>query len=99
MQYVVRVRVFDTIHSDIDKAVRPGIGASLQRMAESGMLRAGGIMPSDRGGVFIFETDDIEKLYDVIGPEIYSIASVEVQPLMPLEHVGALFEKWAQEGR
>jgi hypothetical protein len=99
VQYFVRVQLFDTIHSDLDKAVRPSIGASFQRIAESGMLRMGGIVPSNRGGIFILETDDIEQLYDVIGPEIYSIGSVEVQPLLPLDRVGALFGKWAQEGR
>jgi hypothetical protein len=54
---------------------------------------------SSRGGVFIFDCDDIEKLYDVIGPELYSVAHVEVQPLLPLDRVGALFGKRAQEGR
>lgn len=68
-------------------------------MAESGVLRGGGIVPTNRGGVFIFECDDIERLYDVLGPEIYSIASVEAQPLLPMDRVGALFGRWAQEGR
>lgn len=98
-QYFVRVQMFDSISTEADKAARPTIGAALQRIAQSGMMQAGGVLPSNRGGFFVLEVEELSQLYDLLGPEIYATFNTEVQPVLPLDQVGGLFQKWEQEGR
>lgn len=99
MQFHVTIKVLDTIVMDEDKRLRQVVGPRLQKILASGKVRASGIFASNRGGFFLMEVDSLEELYDLLGPEIYANFKLDVQPILSIEKLGQLFQKWAGEGR
>ncbi len=99
MQLLVTVVVHDTIVLEEDKRLRQLVGPRVQQITGSGKVKASGIFTNNRGGFFLMDVDAIEELYDLLGPEFYANFTVEVQPILPVEKLGELFQKWAAEGR
>ncbi len=100
MQLLVTFTVHDTIVLDEDRRLRNEVvGPRMPQIMGSDKLLASGIFTNDRGGFLLMDIDDIAELYDLLGPEIYANFEVVVQPILPSEKLGELFEKWASEGR
>ncbi len=100
MQVLVTATVLDTITLDEDRRLRNEVvGPRLPQIMDSGKVLASGIFSNKRGGFFLMDVDDIAELYDLLGPEFYANFEVVVQPILPIERVGELFQKWASEGR
>jgi len=99
MLFHVTIEVHDAIVLDADKRLREVLGPQMQHLMESGKVQASGIFGGRRGGFFLVDVDQVEELYELFGPEVYGNFAMEVQPVMPVEKLGELFQKWATEGR
>jgi hypothetical protein len=99
MQFLVTIKVLDTIALDADKRLREVLGPQLQSILESGKVRASGLLANKRGGFFVLDIDAPEELYELLGPEIYGTCTVDAEPVVPVQKAGDLFQKWAAAGR
>ena len=99
MQFHVTLKVHEAIVLDDDKRVREVLGAQMQNVMASGKVTASGFLGGIRGAFFIIDIEAPEELYAVLGPEVYSTCALEVQPIIPLEKGGELFQEWAAAGR
>ncbi len=99
MLFHVAVEVYPTVILDDDKRAREVLGPHIQNIMGSGKVREAGLLASKRGGFFLVDIDAPEELYELFGPEIYSHFAVDAQPVVPVEKVGELFQRWATEGR
>ncbi len=100
MRLLVTFTVYDTIVLDEDRRLRNEVvGPRMQDIMGSDMVRESGILTNNRGGFLLVDIDKIEDLYELLGPEIYANFEVVVEPIMPAERLGELFQKWASEGR
>ncbi len=100
MRFLVTFTVHDTIVLDDDKRLRNEVvGPRIEGILGSDMVRESGIFTNNRGGFLLMDTDEIEELYALLGPEIYGNYEVVVQPIVSAEKIGELFQRWASEGR
>src|SRR3712207_3926176 len=100
MQLLVTATVLDTITLDEDRRLRNEVvGPRLPQIMDSGKVLSSGIFCNKRGGFFLMDVDDMAELYVLLGPEFYANFEVVVQPILPIEMVVELFQKWASEGR
>ncbi len=99
MLFHVSTKAHDAVFLDDDKRVREAVGPHLQRVMQSGKVREAGILSGTRGGFFLVDIDSPEELFELFGPEIYANFKLEVHPVTPLDKIGELFQRWANEGR
>jgi hypothetical protein len=98
MEVFAKYEVQDTI-TDREQVLhlRKVIGAHLQRIFETGKVKASGIFVGVRGGFFVLDVDSSDELSEMIFP-IVDYVRFETHPLIPIEKLGELFEKDAATG-
>ena len=84
---------------DDEKRLREAVGPQLQRLMQSEKVREAGLLSGKRAGFFLVDIDAPEEIYELFGPEILANFKLEVHPVTPLDKIGALFQRWASEGR
>jgi muconolactone delta-isomerase len=98
MEVFAKYEVRDTI-TDREQVlhIRQVIGAHLQRIFESGKVRASGVFVGARGGFFVFDVDSADELFEMLVP-IVDYVRMETHPLTSVEKLGEFFEKDAAAG-
>jgi muconolactone delta-isomerase len=98
MEVFAKYEVRDTI-TDREQVlhIRQVIGAHLQRIFESGKVRASGVFVGARGGFFVFDVDSSDELFEMLVP-IVDYVRMETHPLTSVEKLGEFFEKDAVAG-
>ena len=98
MEVFAKYEVRDTI-TDREQVlhIRQVIGAHLQRIFESGKVRASGVFVGARGGFFVFDVDSADELFEMLVP-IVDYVRMETHPLTSVEKLGEFFEKDAVAG-
>ena len=93
MEVFAKYEVQDTI-TDREQVlhIRQVIGAQLQRIFESGKVKASGIFVGVRGGFFVLDVDSSDELFEMLVP-IIDYVRLETHPLTSMEKLGEFFEK------
>jgi hypothetical protein len=99
MLFHVTWEAYPTIVLDDDKRVREAVGPQLGRLMESSKVRQAGVLSGKRGGFFLVDIDSPEELVDLFGAEMLANGKMEVHAVTPLDKIGAIFQRWATEGR
>ena len=77
--------------------LRQVVGAHIQRLFETGKVRANGVFADARGGFFVLDVDSSDELFEMFFP-IVDYIRIETHPLTSVEKLGELFEKDAAAG-
>lgn len=99
MQFHVTMKVHEAIVLSDDKQLREVLGPQLQKIMASGRVTTSGFLGGIRGLFCIINIDAPEEFYELFGPEVYGTCMLDVQPLIPLDKGGELFQRWAEAGR
>ena len=73
-------------------ALRQIVGAHLQRMFESGKVRASGLFADVRGGFFVVDVDSSDELFEMFAPVLDQVR-IETHPLTTVEKLREFFER------
>jgi hypothetical protein len=94
MQFLVMLRVFDSIVGAEDLRVRKEIAPKIQKILPSGKVMASGSFAGIRGGFFLIDVDTPEDIYLLLGNAVINNFHVKVKgPIMPFEQLGDMFNK------
>jgi muconolactone delta-isomerase len=98
MEVFAKYEVRDTI-TDREQVLhlRQVVGAHIQRLFETGKVRASGVFVGARGGFFVFDVDSADELFEMLVP-IVDYWRMETHPLTSVEKLGEFFEKDAVAG-
>ncbi len=94
MQIFVSFEAFDTIIGKEVTRLRQEAGELMQRIMSSGNVTASGIFVDKRGGFFVLEVESAEELMDLLNPTMVDNFHITTHPLMSVEKLGELFQKW-----
>ncbi len=93
MNIHVSIEVSETITSSADIEKTRKIFAEVsQEWQSSGKLIFSGIFTSKRGGIFIFDLESGDELFEFLAP-VVDFSRIDVQPLISLETLGKFFQE------
>ena len=93
MEVFAKYEVRDTI-TDREQVLhlRQVVGAHIQRLFETGKVRANGVFADVRGGFFVLDVDSSDELFEMFFP-IVDYIRIETHPLTTVEKLGEFFER------
>jgi uncharacterized protein YciI len=98
MEVFAKYEARDTI-TDREQVLllRQAVGAHIQRLFETGKVKASGAFADERGGFFVLDVASSDELFELFAP-IVDYARIETHPVSSVEKVGEFFEKDAAAG-
>ena len=93
MEVFVKLEAYDTL---VDREqilhTRQVGGRQMQRMLESGKVKASGMFADARGAFFVLDVDSSEELFEMLAP-LTDFVRIESHPLVSPEKVMEYFER------
>ncbi len=93
MEVSVKLEAYDTL---VDREqilhTRQVGGRQMQRMLESGKVKASGMFADSRGAFFVLEVDSSEELFEMLAP-LTDFARIETHPMVSPQKVMEFFER------
>ena len=98
MEVFAKYEVRDTI-TDREQVLhlRQVLGAHIQRLFETGKVRASGAFADERAGFFVLDVASSDELFEMFAP-VVDYVRIETHPVSSVEKVGEFFEKDAAAG-
>ncbi len=93
MEVFVKLEAYDTL---VDREqimhTRQVGGLQMQRMLESGKVKASGMFADARGAFFVLDVDSSEELFEMLAP-LTDFVRIETHPLVSPQKVMEFFER------
>jgi hypothetical protein len=98
MEVFAKYEARDTI-TDREQVLhlRQVVGAHIQRIFETGKVRASGVFADERAGFFVLDVASSDELFEMFAP-VVDYVRIETHPLTSVEKLGEFFEKDAAAG-
>ena len=90
MKFHVTFTVRETFNLDQIAEVQNRLGATVQKLMQTGRVKESGVMLGDRHGFFVLEANSAEELFTWLAP-LYDIAKPTIEPVVSFDLLPKLF--------